>query len=78
GAIAINSGIDISLLAAPLAMAASCAFMFPMATGPNAVVYATGHVSIPTMVAAGVRLNLLAILIITGLVYVLAPKIFAP
>lgn len=76
GAMALTTGIDVELLAAPLAMAASCAFMLPMATGPNAVVFATGHVTLPTMAAAGFRLNLLAILAITVIAYLLAGRIF--
>mgnify|MGYP006266209225 CR=1 FL=1 len=76
GAVALATGLPVELLAAPLAMAASCAFMLPMATGPNAVAFATGHVSLPTMAAAGVRLNLLGILAITGLSYLLAGRVF--
>ncbi|MEL6364518.1 MAG: DASS family sodium-coupled anion symporter [Pseudomonadota bacterium] len=76
GAVALATGLPVELLAAPLAMAASCAFMLPMATGPNAVVYASGAVSLPTMAAAGFRLNLVAIVLITGIVYVLAPVAF--
>lgn len=76
GSVALATGIPVELLAAPLAMAASCAFMLPMATGPNAVVYASGAVSLPTMAAAGFRLNLVAIFLITGIVYVLAPVAF--
>lgn len=75
GAVALTTGLDIELLAAPLAMAASCAFMLPLATGPNAVAYATGRITIPRMAGAGFRLNLLAIILITGAVYVLAPLI---
>jgi len=75
GALALSSGIDVSLLAAPLALAASCAFMLPMATGPNAVAFSTGRVSLPTMAAAGLRLNLLAIVAITALVYSLVPVV---
>lgn len=76
GAVAISSGIDVELLAAPLAMAASCAFMLPMATGPNAVVFASGQVSLPTMARAGIQLNILAILIITCAVTLLVPFSF--
>ncbi|WOI54429.1 DASS family sodium-coupled anion symporter [Parvularcula sp. LCG005] len=76
GAVAIAADIDVALVAAPLAMAASCAFMLPMATGPNAVVFATGHVSLPTMARAGIRLNLIAIFVITATVYALAPMVF--
>lgn len=76
GAVALATGLDIELLAAPLAMAASCAFMLPLATGPNAVAYATGKVSIPIMAGAGIRLNLLGIVLITGAVYLIAPIAF--
>ena len=76
GAMALSTGLPVELLAAPLAMAASCAFMLPMATGPNAVVFATGQVSLPRMAAAGIRLNLIAIPIISALVYLIAPRVF--
>ena len=72
GAIAIQTGSDPAQLALPIAMAASCAFMLPMATGPNAVIFGTGQVSIPEMAKAGFRLNLIGIVIITGLSTVLA------
>lgn len=78
GAIALSSGIDVELLAAPLAIAASCAFMLPMATGPNAVVFASGKVSLPTMARAGFLLNLLAIMVITAVVSYLTPWAFGP
>lgn len=45
-------------LAVPVALAASCAFMLPVATPPNAIVFASGMVSIPQMVRAGLLLNL--------------------
>ncbi len=76
GAMALSTGLPVELLAAPLAMAASCAFMLPMATGPNAVVFATGQVTLPRMAAAGIRLNLIAIPIISALVYLIAPRVF--
>lgn len=73
GAIAIETGLPIELMAAPLALAASCAFMLPMATGPNAVVFATGEVSLATMANVGFRLNLIALLVIVAVSYYLAP-----
>jgi sodium-dependent dicarboxylate transporter 2/3/5 len=76
GAIAASGGGDPVLLAAPVAMAASCAFMLPLATAPNAIVYATGHVTIPQMMRMGVRLNLLGIVLISGLCWVLVPLVF--
>jgi sodium-dependent dicarboxylate transporter 2/3/5 len=50
------------------ALAASCAFMLPVATPPNAVVFASGKVSAGQMAGAGLGLNLIAILLITALV----------
>ncbi|MGV6820510.1 MAG: SLC13 family permease [Parvularcula sp.] len=78
GAMALATGLDIALVIAPLALAASCAFMLPMATGPNAVAYATGKISIPAMAGAGFRINLLAIPLITLVVYFIAPFAFSP
>lgn len=74
GAVALSTGLPVELLAAPLALAASCAFMLPLATGPNAVVFATGEISLPTMAGAGIRLNLIAIPLITAIVYLIAPS----
>jgi sodium-dependent dicarboxylate transporter 2/3/5 len=70
------SGADPVLLAAPVAMAASCAFMLPLATTPNAIVYATGHVSIPRMARTGILINLLGIGVISTACYLLTPLIF--
>jgi sodium-dependent dicarboxylate transporter 2/3/5 len=75
-AIAAAGNIDPILLAAPVAMAASCAFMFPVATAPNAIIFAGGQVTIPDMVRAGFRLNLFGIIIITTLCYTLLPLVF--
>ena len=77
GAIAVASEINPVLLAVPAAMAASCAFMLPVATAPNAVVFAGGHITIPQMAGTGFRLNFVAITIITALCYALVPLIFA-
>ncbi|VAW03292.1 Sodium-dependent anion transporter family [hydrothermal vent metagenome] len=76
GALAATTGIDPMMLFAPVALAASCAFMLPVATAPNAVIYSTGKVTIPQMAAAGFRLNLVAIVVVTGLSYALVPVIF--
>ncbi len=75
-ALALGGDVDPALLAVPLGLAASCAFMLPMATGPNAVVYSTGRVDISTMSRAGFRLNLLAIPAITAIAYLLVPMVF--
>jgi sodium-dependent dicarboxylate transporter 2/3/5 len=76
GAIAGAGEFNPILLAVPAAMAASCAFMLPVATAPNAVVFAGGHITIPQMVGTGFRLNFVAITIITALCYALVPLIF--
>ncbi|MEM8985441.1 MAG: SLC13 family permease [Pseudomonadota bacterium] len=76
GAIAAAGGADPVLLAVPVAMAASCAFMLPMATGPNAIVFASGRIAIGRMAAIGLRLNLLGVALITLVVYFLAPLVF--
>lgn len=75
GAAALSSGLPVELLALPIAMAASCAFMLPTATGPNAVVFASDQISLPTMVRAGFISNCLAIPIIAILSLILAPII---
>jgi sodium-dependent dicarboxylate transporter 2/3/5 len=74
--LATASGADPVLLAAPVAMAASCAFMLPLSTTPNAIVYATGHISIPRMASAGMLINLVGIAVISVACYLLTPLIF--
>lgn len=76
GALATTHEIGPMLLIAPAALAASCAFMLPIATAPNAVVYATGHVTISQMVNAGLKLNLIGIAVLTGLSYLIVPTLF--
>ncbi|PCI32915.1 MAG: anion transporter [Alphaproteobacteria bacterium] len=76
GALAVVTGIDPMMLFAPVALAASCAFMLPVATAPNAVIYSTGEVTIPQMANAGFRLNLVGIVVVTSLSYALVPLIF--
>ncbi len=61
--------IDPMILMVPAAMSASCAFMLPVATAPNAVVFGTGQISIQTMVRWGVWVNLLGVLVISGVVF---------
>lgn len=63
---------DPMLFALPVALAASCAFMMPVATPPNAIVYASGLIRVSQMARAGFLLNILCILAITGAVYALA------
>jgi sodium-dependent dicarboxylate transporter 2/3/5 len=61
------------LLMIPATLAASCAFMLPVATAPNAIVFGTGHLQIRDMVRSGVLLNLVSTLLISLLTYFLIP-----
>lgn len=76
GALAIGIGVDPILLAAPAAMAASCAFMLPVATPPNAIVFGSGYLTIPDMVKAGFWINLAVIAVITLFAATLLPLVF--
>ena len=58
-------------LIVPAAIAASCAFMLPVATPPNAVVFGSGRITVAQMARAGLGLNLLGIVLITGICYAL-------
>jgi sodium-dependent dicarboxylate transporter 2/3/5 len=71
GAAATASNIDPILLMIPAAMSASCAFMLPVATIPNAVVFGTGEVTIKRMVREGLILNLFGTLVISAICYFL-------
>lgn len=66
-ALAAALGVEPWLLAMPVAVAASCAFMMPVATPPNAIVYASGHLRIADMARAGLVLNLVAIVVISAI-----------
>ncbi|MDH4066401.1 MAG: anion permease, partial [Acidobacteriota bacterium] len=55
-------------------IAASCAFMLPVATPPNAIIFATGALTIPQMVRAGFILNVIGIVIVTLVALFVAPE----
>lgn len=65
GGVALGLGLDPMLLAVPVALAATCAFMLPVATPPNAIAYGSGYVTIGQMIRGGVWLNLVGIVLIT-------------
>jgi len=64
-------GIDPLALVVPAAVAASCAFMLPVATPPNAVVFGSGFIAIAEMARVGIWLNLVGVVLITALTYAL-------
>ncbi len=70
-ATAMGSNIDPKILMIPAAMSASCAFMMPVATAPNSIVYASGFFSTRVMAKEGIVLNICGAVIITALCYLL-------
>lgn len=75
-AVAISLGGDPLELAIPLTIAASCAFMLPIATPPNAIVFSSNCITMQQMMRAGFLLNLLAAAIISVYAYYIVPLIF--
>ena len=75
-AVAIGFGENPLLLALPAAFAASCAFMLPIATPPNAIVFGSGLLTIPQMVKTGVVLNIIAISVLCIVSYFLGTIFF--
>jgi sodium-dependent dicarboxylate transporter 2/3/5 len=71
GAAAIAAELDPKLLLIPAALSASCAFMLPVATIPNAVIFGTGKISIKRMAGEGFVLNLIGAGVVTGVIYFL-------
>ena len=64
------------LLMIPATISASCAFMLPVATPPNAIIFGSGYLSIPTMARVGVILNFIGAFIVTLVVYLIAIQVF--
>lgn len=73
-ALAINVHPFILMVSATVA--ASCAFMLPVATPPNAVVFGSGYLRIPDMVRTGIWMNLISIVILSIFVYFLLPLVW--
>jgi sodium-dependent dicarboxylate transporter 2/3/5 len=64
-AIALQFDFNPLLLTASVALAASCAFMLPVATPPNAIVFGSELISVPQMMKAGILINLIAIILVS-------------
>jgi sodium-dependent dicarboxylate transporter 2/3/5 len=65
------------LLMIPATLSASCAFMMPVATPPNAIVFGSGRIKIAEMARVGVFINLIGVLIITALFYIIGTAVFS-
>ncbi|MDP4536692.1 DASS family sodium-coupled anion symporter [Alkalimonas collagenimarina] len=76
GPVALALDTSVAMLVVPAALAASCAFMMPVATPPNAIVFASGKLKIIDMVKAGFALNIMSIVVISAFCYLLVEKIF--
>ena len=76
GGVAVGLGLDPMLLAIPVALAATCAFMLPVATPPNAIAFGSGYVTIGQMIRGGVWLNIIGIVLITLVTMTLAVWVF--
>ncbi len=75
-ALALRLDQDVLLLAVPVTLAASCAFMLPIATPPNAIAFSSNLVSIPQMARAGFLLNLVAIALLFVVAIMIVPRVF--
>ena len=75
--IAIGLDAEVLHLMIPVTMASSCAFMLPMATPPNAIIFASGYVKVHEMAKAGVILNLISVIIIILFSLFVIPYVFS-
>ncbi len=73
GGVAVGIGVDPLTLLIPAALAATCAFMLPVGTPPNAIVFGTGAVKISEMARGGAVLNVVGIMLITLFAVVVGP-----
>ena len=76
-AIALQAELSPLLLTVPITLAASCAFMLPVATPPNAIVFASGMLTIPQMIRSGLILNLVGMVLLSLVAIWWAPWILA-
>lgn len=71
-----NDGNNVMLFVVPVALAATCAFMLPVATPPNAIAYGSGYVRMQDMLRAGLWLNVIGVVLITITTLALAVPVF--
>lgn len=74
--IALGLDYEMMYLLIPVSMASSCAFMLPMATPPNAIVFASGYIKVHEMAKAGIILNIISVLVLIVFAVFIIPVIF--
>jgi sodium-dependent dicarboxylate transporter 2/3/5 len=74
--IAKGLAIDPLLLTIPMAIAASCAFMMPISTPPNAIVFSSGHIRMKHMITTGFALNIISVIILLIAAFTLVKWVF--
>lgn len=77
GAIALGADLNLLQVCIPVTLAASCAFMLPMSTPPNAIVFASGHLKVAQMVRVGLVLNIITIILIGVVAEWILPLLFS-
>ncbi len=73
---ALSFNLHPFMIMVPVTLAASCAFMLPVATPPNAVVFGSGYLRIPDMISSGFWMNLISIMLITIATYFALPYLW--
>ena len=74
--IAIGMDVPVLQMVVPVTLASSCAFMLPMATPPNAIVFASGHVRVDQMARIGIVLNFISVGLLFAIAYFVVPILF--
>lgn len=76
GSLAVAIKVNPLLLMIPATLSASCAFMLPVATPPNAIVFGSGEIKMSDMVRIGIIMNLIGVILITSAIYLLGLTVF--
>jgi sodium-dependent dicarboxylate transporter 2/3/5 len=74
-ATAVKIGVHPFVLMVPATLSASCAFMLPVATPPNAIMFGSGCLDIPTMAKTGIAVNLLGLILITLFMFTVGVRV---
>jgi len=72
-AASLASSLDQTSILLVATLSSSCAFMLPVATPPNAIIFGSGHVPMQSMIKTGIRLNLIMVLVVISVVYLIRP-----